>query len=221
MSTIVEEEKKDQKCPRCKCYAYPKDFINPTGRVLKTCKKCRDYGKKNRVKNQCEHGRDRNNCKVCGGVSICEHSRIRNTCKDCGGSQVCVHDRQRSQCKDCGGSQVCEHGRIRMQCKKCYGSIKVTINNWISHSRSSDKKRDRYDPNNFIDKCFLKGLVEDYPNCYYCTIPLQYIKFQDDLSTIERIDNSRGHIKSNCVIACRKCNLSCIGDSRTTKKIIK
>lgn len=32
----MSEENKDKKCGRCKCYAYPKDFINDTGRVLKT-----------------------------------------------------------------------------------------------------------------------------------------------------------------------------------------
>ena len=32
------------------------------------------------------------------------------------------------------------------------------------------------------------------------------IEFKDDLATIERKDNSIGHIKSNCVIACMKCN---------------
>ena len=232
MSTIVEEEKKDQKCPRCKCYAYPKDFINPTGRVLKTCQKCRNSSKKQSAKNKCEHGRRRSHCKDCGGSQICEHGRQQNTCKDCGGSQICEHNRIRSQCKDCNGSQVCEHNRIRNTCKDCNGSqvcehnrirsnckkcsdpIKLTINNWIKQSRQSDKKKDRYDADNFIDKCFLQGLIEDYPNCYYCTIPLQYIEYQDDLATIERIDNSLGHIKSNCVLACRKCNYSCIGDSR-------
>ena len=238
MSTIAKE-KKDQKCSRCKCYAYPKDFINPTGRVLKCCQKCRDNSKKCRVKNQCEHGRQRSRCKDCGGVSICEHNRQRSSCKDCDGSQICEHGRIRSQCKDCGGVSICEHGRIRSRCKDCGGvsicehnrersrckycsdPIKVTINNWILTSRQSDKKKDRYDADHFIDKCFLKGLVEDYQNCYYCTVELQYIEYKDDLSTIERIDNSLGHIKSNCVIACRKCNVSRIGDSRTTKKIIK
>ena len=214
MSTIVEEEKKDQKCPRCKCYAYPKDFINPTGRVLKTCHKCRDYSKKISDKNKCEHGRRQNRCKDCGGSQVCEHGRIRSHCKDCNGVSFCEHGRIRNTCKDCCGSQICEHGRQRSKCKKCSDPIRITINDWISHSRQSDKKKDRYDADHFIDKCFLQGLAEDYPNCYYCTTPLQYIDYQDDLATIERIDNSLGHIKSNCVIACRTCNLSRIGDSK-------
>ena len=58
---------------------------------------------------------------------------------------------------------------------------------WVYSSRKDDKKHDRYDANNFIDYCFLEGLVEDYPNCYWedCQIKLQYTDHQDDLATIE------------------------------------
>ena len=67
-----------------------------------------------------------------------------------------------------------------------------------------------YDADRSIDKCFLKGLIEDYNQCYYrdCEVNLQYTEYQDDLATIERLDNSIGHIKSNCVLCCLKCNLS-------------
>jgi mannitol-specific phosphotransferase system IIBC component len=213
----MDEQKEEEriKCNRCKVKLLPSNFsVKRDGVLLKTCDKCREKAKKSKEKNKCEHGRRRNRCKDCGGTSICEHDRIRSTCKDCGGASICEHNRIRSRCKDCGGGSICEHDRKRSQCKQCSDPIKVTINNWISHSRQSDKKKDRYDANNFIDKCFLKGLVEDYQNCYYCTTPLQYIEYNDDLATIERIDNTLGHIKSNCVIACRKCNVSRIGDSR-------
>jgi hypothetical protein len=78
----------------------------------------------------------------------------------------------------------------------------------IKGSKSSDNKNNRYDADRFIDKCFIEGLVEEYPMCFYedCKVELQYIKYQDDLATIERLDNNIGHIKSNCVICCRKCN---------------
>ena len=70
--------------------------------------------------------------------------------------------------------------------------------------------RNIYDADRFIDKCFMEGLVEDYKQCYYgdCEVNLQYTEYQDDLATIERLDNSIGHIKSNCVLCCLKCNLS-------------
>ena len=31
----------------------------------------------------CEHGRQRSQCKECGGASICEHGRQRSQCKEC------------------------------------------------------------------------------------------------------------------------------------------
>ena len=39
-------------------------------------------------------------------------------------------------------------------------------------------------------------------------VNLQYTEYRNDLATIERLDNSIGHIKSNCVLCCFKCNLS-------------
>ena len=33
---------------------------------------------------KCEHGRQRSQCKDCGGGSFCEHGRQRRHCKDCG-----------------------------------------------------------------------------------------------------------------------------------------
>ena len=52
-------------------------------------------------------------------VTICEHGRQRSQCKECGGSEICEHGRRRSECKECGGSQICEHGRHRSKCKEC------------------------------------------------------------------------------------------------------
>ena len=49
----------------------------------------------------------------------CKHGRQRSQCKDCGGSQICEHNKRRSQCKDCGGSQICEHNKQRSSCKDC------------------------------------------------------------------------------------------------------
>ena len=42
----------------------------------------------------------------------CEHGKQKNRCKECGGSSqkraVCEHGRQKSRCKECGGSSFCE-----------------------------------------------------------------------------------------------------------------
>ena len=214
------EEQKEQnevriRCNRCRVKLLPSNFSEKRdGILLKSCDRCREKDKKRKESSKCEHGKQRAHCKDCKGSAICEHGKQRAHCKDCKGSAICEHNRMRYRCKDCEGLGICEHGKRRDYCKECSDPIKLTIIGWIGSSRHSDKKYNRYDANNFIDKCFLQGLVEEYVNCYYCTTPLQYIENKDDLATIERIDNTIGHIKSNCVLACRKCNLSCIGDSR-------
>ena len=145
---------------------------------------------------------------MCGGGSFCKHNKRRDRCIICGGGSICDHGIRRDSCKLCSVNTFCDHGVRETRCKQCKNPINITIKHMIHGSRHNDKKNNRYDANNFIDKCFLEGLVEEYPNCYYedCGVELQYIEYQDDLATIERLDNSIGHIKSNCVICCRKCN---------------
>ena len=84
----------------------------PHGRQRKQCKECGGS-------QICEHGRQRSRCKECGGGSICEHGRERSTCKECGGGSICEHGRRRTQCKESGGGSICEHGRQRSHCKEC------------------------------------------------------------------------------------------------------
>ena len=141
---------------------------------------------------------------------FCEHGKYKYQCKECKGSQICPHSKRKSRCKECGGSQICPHSRRKDHCKKCSDPIKISIKQWIFIRRQYDKMRNIYDADRFIDKCFLEGLVEDYKQCYYgdCKVNLQYTEYQDDLATIERLDNSIGHIKSNCVLCCLKCNVS-------------
>ena len=177
-------------------------------------KEIRDIDAENRkakyLKYLCEHGKYKYQCKECGGSQICPHNRLKYQCKECGGSQICPHGKRKSRCKECEGSQICPHNREKNHCKKCRDPIKVNIEQWIFSRRQYDKKRNIYDADRFIDKCFLEGLVEDYKQCYYgdCKVNLQYTEYQDDLATIERLDNSIGHIKSNCVLCCLKCNKS-------------
>lgn len=212
-------ELKEMKCNFCKVNLPIKKFSkNRAEKYLKSCDECRVKQKTAREKYKCPHKKQRYHCIECAGAGICEHDRMRSHCFDCKGSEICPHKRQRKQCFDCKGSQICHHDRQRSQCKHCSDSIKVTIKCWISDSRYADKKYNIYDPNNFIDKCFLEGLIEDYPKCKYCNINIQYVEFQDDLGTIERLDNKIGHIKSNCVLACKKCNNSRVGQKKDEKE---
>ena len=160
------------------------------------------------LKYLCEHGKYKYQCRECKGSQICPHNKRKPQCKECVGSQICPHNRPKYRCKKCGGSQICPHNRRKDRCKKCSDPIKVNIEQWIFSRRQYDKMRNIYDADRFIDKCFLKGLNEDYKQCYYgdCKVILQYTEYQDDLATIERLDNSIGHIRSNCVLCCLKCN---------------
>lgn len=67
----------------------------------------------------CQHNRQKNFCKDCGGQTVCEHRKIRGICKDCGGSQLCIHGIRKIRCKKCDGSQYCEHDCRKDQCKFC------------------------------------------------------------------------------------------------------
>jgi len=147
----------------------------------------------------CPHNKIKSNCVEC---SPCPHNKIKSSCVEC---SPCPHNKRKSNCAEC---YPCPHQKLKTICKKCNEPIKLTINKMIKNSKKNDKKKNRYDADRFIDKCFLEGLVEEYPTCYYedCKVALQYVEYQDNLATIERLDNSIGHIKSNCVLCCKKCN---------------
>jgi len=186
------------RCNKCKLILPLDQFkFKRTGNIYKNCNLCLEHS--NRQRRKCEHNRQPNQCKDCGGASICEHNRIRN------------------QCKDCGGASVCSHNIRRRECKHCADPVKVTIRGMMRSSRASDKKYDRYDANNHIDYCFIEGLIEDQSDvgtdrvrCDYpdCRAEMQFVEFNSTLCTIERINNNLGHIKSNCILCCRTCNLS-------------
>jgi hypothetical protein len=200
------------KCYKCKCYRTESSF-NKKGRIMKTCIVCRTRDIELRNKNKCIHKKVKSLCKECDGSALCIHNVYKSSCKTCGGSAYCIHNIKKQLCKTCGGSAYCIHNRLKSQCKECGDEIKITIKYMIGNSKHKDKKKNNYDPVNFIDKCFVKNLIEDCEDkCYYCNCEMQYIIKQSNLASIERLNNSLGHIKSNCVISCFKCNISKVGD---------
>ena len=140
-----------------------------------------------------------------------------NSCIPCTKKTVkhvpCDHHKRKSRCFICGGSEICEHNKRIEGCRLCGNVIKKTIDRFIRCSKKSDKNKNRFDIVNFIDRDFLKLLIEESNNkCCYCNCELELIRYQSSLMTIERIDNSIGHIKSNVKIACLSCNIKRIGD---------
>ena len=60
------------KCRRCKVFHPTINFNKKrNGDFLKACIRCTEMEKKVREKNKCEHGRQKANCKECGGINIC------------------------------------------------------------------------------------------------------------------------------------------------------
>ena len=64
-------------------------------------------------KYHCEHGKQKERCKECGGSAICKHGRVRSQGKECEGAAMCEHGRQRSGCKECGGASTRKRRRTR------------------------------------------------------------------------------------------------------------
>lgn len=83
------------------------------------CEHGAKYRSQCKICRTCQHGRNKYQCKECGGPGFCEHGRQRYQCKECGGAGICEHGLQRQLCKDCGGSQICQHGHQRSGCKQC------------------------------------------------------------------------------------------------------
>ena len=69
----------------------------------------------------CEHGKQKCQCKKCGGSSFCDHGKRKNICAKCDGSDICEHGKRKNRCVKCDGSSICEHKKVRTRCKKCGG----------------------------------------------------------------------------------------------------
>ena len=219
-------------CIRCNKNKIVEDFIGKDDTFLKTCFICREKAKINRIKNKCVHNKYKSNCRECGGSSLCIHNKRKSNCRECGGSAICIHNKLKHRCKECGGvsicihnkrkqycllcggSAYCEHNKVKLFCRICSDELSITIKRMVYGSKSNDKKYDRYDEKNAVDYDYVKKLIIESNNiCCYCNIKLQFIKYANDLATIERVDNSLPHIKGNCKIACRTCNYKKIGDN--------
>lgn len=177
-----------RKCMACNIDRPLTDYISKAGRTnLRQCIRCRDR----------KHPK-------------CIHDRHKGYCKDCGTGR-CIHDRQKGHCKDCGTGH-CIHNKQKTRCKLCSDPIEITIRRMIYCSKTHDKKYNRYDADRFIDYDFIKQQIFESKECGYCFVEMQFIENSDTLCTIERLNNDIGHIKSNCILACRKCNYSRVGD---------
>lgn len=156
---------------------------NRKGELYKTCDKCLEKNKQRKLKNK-------------------EKIKVSN---------LAYYDEKNKQRK------LKNKEKIKISNLAYYDGVKngashkekTRLNNMINGSRRSDIRKNIFDAVNFIDKEFLRSLIElQETKCAYCKIALKLDceAFGKDLMSIERKDNSIGHIKSNCVLACWKCN---------------
>jgi len=129
-----------------------------------------------------------------------KNGNITKTCQRCRDRHIMNDNNNR-----------CQHGRVKHECRECVPHPKLALaQKMLRNSKSADKKRGHYDPDNHITKDEILDLFEEYPCCVWddsgCDV--QYIHKQNNLATLERLCNDIGHLSGNCVIACHYCNIA-------------
>ena len=103
---------------------------------------------------RCKHEKDSSEFKsIRGGLTkTCSYCRTTNLKY----IKKCIHNTRKTECKICQGGSICKHNHKTSKCKICKDPKVLTIINMIKHSKETDLKFNRYDANNFIDKCFIE-----------------------------------------------------------------
>ena len=91
--------------------------------------------------------------------------------------------------------------------REIISKIKKKINSY----KQQDIKKEKYNELLFINyDQVINKLVESKMKCYYCrsNVIINYTHVREPNQwTLDRIDNNKGHINDNVIIACLKCNL--------------
>lgn len=197
---------------------------NPTykknGTPHKMCGICLDSAyerNKSYIRKLCPHNKAKRLCVLCGGSGLCIHGVSNHNCRQCKGSSMCIHEKFLYNCKLCNGSSICAHSKQFASCKLCNDPLDVTIKHIIDGSKCNDKKYNRFDECNFIDREYCEELIASSNfKCCYCMKDVQCIEYNPDLLSIERINNLIGHVKGNVKISCLQCNMKTIGGKKGT-----
>jgi hypothetical protein len=85
------------------------------------------------------------------------------------------------------------------------------IKNKLHGYKTQDKLKNKYNTNEFINiNQIIQSLVECNLNCIYCNnnMFILYNNVREPSQwSVDRIDNSLGHINNNYVLACLSCNI--------------
>lgn len=89
--------------------------------------------------------------------------------------------------------------------------LKKELLNKLSNYKQQDKKKNRYNENNFLKiEELMEKLVVSKLKCNYCKNQclLFYKNIREKMMwTLDRINNNLGHNRDNVVISCLGCNL--------------
>jgi len=131
----------------------------------------------------------------------------------------CEHCRSRGKCKICYPHLQCEHGRYNTECRTCNPdcAVRRLRNAMFNTTRRRDKKAGSYDENNHITKEDIQSLFDSTTQCHFCEVELTYGERCSTLATIDRKDNSVGHVIGNCVLSCLSCNSGNKGGRLTSR----
>lgn len=117
---------------------------------------------------------------------------LSSVCKQCDIKRVA--ERKKEIIKD-----PYERAKINLQARNCYarGRRIDRATNIVRDSRKSDRKKKRQHD---LTIGFVRELIRD--GCLYCGAN------EGVLMTVDRIDNTIGHLQTNIVPACFECNLT-------------
>lgn len=105
-----------------------------------------------------------------------------------------------------------EYDKDYQENKKTENPLDYKLKQMIISSKQNDILYNRYDEEYHITYDFLQEQHTKQNNkCGYCLIDME-LTFENNKNpnkiTLERKDNTLGHIKSNCIFSCWKCNIT-------------
>jgi len=188
----MEVEMKTEKCNSCKTMRTPSDFIYKQ-KVNKTCGYCWDNRKKNKEK-------ESERKKKYYEANKDKYKEYREANKD-----------KRKEYYEANKEKINEKKKEFKNKLKQENPLLYKVKEMVCHSRGGDIKNNRYNETNYVDIDHLFKLMEIQAGCcVYCGIEMLVDDFthSKDGVSIQRINNSLGHNKNNCVMSCFGCNVS-------------
>jgi hypothetical protein len=214
-------------CTRCNIEKNTKLFVSRTGKDLKMCSRCRSITISYVI--QCVHNRSKYTCSLCKAAKntsskYCEHGTLKiSPCEECG-IEYCEHGSFKHHCTRCQTikqddikSKIVVHDDIKIKlcmhdiqissCVQCRDVLNILVRTMIINSKKIDVHNKLYDADRFIDKCFIEMTLYESRKCHRCSCKMQFAKNTNNLCTVDRLDQSIGHVKSNCILVCKKCTV--------------